>query len=47
MTAFIIILRPLLICLVLRLDNTGAGVIEVNPILLDNHTTDTVDLYIK
>ena len=31
----------------LRLDNTGAGVIMVNPLLLSNHMTDNVDLYIK
>ena len=31
----------------LRLDNTGAGVIEVNPLLLGNYKTDNVDLYIK
>ena len=28
----------------LRLDNTGAGVIEVNPLLLGNYKTDNVDL---
>ena len=32
---------------ILRLDNTGAGVIEVNQLLLGNHMTDNVDLYIK
>ena len=31
----------------LRLDNTGAGVVEVNPSLLGNHTTENIDLYIK
>ena len=31
----------------LRLDNTGAGVTEVNPSLLGNHTTENIDLYIK
>ena len=32
---------------VLRLANTGAGVIMVNPLLLSNNMTDNVDLYIK
>ena len=31
----------------LRLDNTGAGGIDVDPLLLCNHMTDNVDLYIK
>ena len=31
----------------LTLDKTGAGVIEVNPSLLGNHTTENIDLYIK
>ena len=31
----------------LRLDNTGAGVMEVIPPLLGNHMTENVDLYIK
>ena len=31
----------------LRLDNTGAGIIKVNLLLLSNHMTDNVDLYIK
>ena len=33
--------------MVLRLDNTGAGVMEVNPSLLGNPMTENVDLYIK
>ena len=31
----------------LRLDNTGALVVEVNPSLLCNQMTDNVELYIK
>ena len=31
----------------LRLDNTIAGVLMVYPLLLGNHMTDYVDLYIK
>ena len=31
----------------LRLDNTEAGVIEVNPSMLGNHTTENVHQYIK
>ena len=31
----------------LRLDNPGAGVMEVNPSLLGNHMTENIDLYIK
>ena len=31
----------------LRLDNTGAKVVEVNPLLLCNQMSDNVELYIK